>query len=50
MKESSIEEIPVGEPEHHLQEGHWYRDRFSDEVYRYIPPNSPARGSWKRIR
>jgi hypothetical protein len=50
LKEGSIEEIPVREPEHHLQEEHWYRDRFSDEVYRYIPPNFPARGSWEKIR
>jgi hypothetical protein len=49
LSEGAIEEIPVREPEHYLQEEHWYRDRSSHEVYRYIPPNFPARGSWKKI-
>ncbi len=51
ISDGEIEEIPVEEPKHPMLLGeHWYRDRESGEVYRYIPPEFPARGIWERIQ
>jgi hypothetical protein len=50
ITQSLIDEIAVKSPEHPLQEEHWYQDKATGEVYRYIPPNFPARGSWEKVQ
>lgn len=44
-----VEEMPVAQPEHPLLEEHWYRDVVTGDVYRYCPPEYPARGTWQKI-
>jgi len=44
-----VEEIPVAQPEHPRLEEHWYRDVASGDVYRYCPPEYPARGTWEKV-
>jgi hypothetical protein len=46
----TVVEIPVEPIEHPLQEEHWYLDRVTNAVFRYVPPNFPARGVWQRAR
>lgn len=44
-----VEEVAVERPEHPALEEHWYRDRESGEVYRYMPASFPARGKWEKV-
>jgi len=44
-----VEEIAASRPEHPRLEEHWYRDVATGDVYRYCPPEYPARGTWERI-
>ena len=27
----------------------WYRDKESGEIYRLVPPDPPAQGSWEKV-
>ncbi len=45
-----IEEVPVDPASAHpLQEEHWYREVGTQVIYRFVPPNFPARGHWGRL-
>ncbi len=43
IKVGKVKEIAVYKPEHPLLEEHWYRDVETGEIYRYCPPEFPAR-------
>jgi hypothetical protein len=49
IKAGEVEEIPVDTPEHPLLEEHWYREIKTGVVYRYCPPEFPARGVWEEV-
>ena len=44
-----VEEISVDTPEHPFLEEHWYQDMKTEEIYRYCPPEFPARGVWEKV-
>lgn len=47
--EGLIQEITVTRPQHPLLEEHWYRHLATGDVYRYCPPEFPARGAWEKV-
>lgn len=50
IRDGIIVEVPVKTPVSPL--GHveyWYREEVSGEIYRYVPPEFPARGIWEKI-
>ena len=49
IKIGEIIEILVDTPESPLLEEHWYRDQKTGGVYRYCPPEFPARGVWEEV-
>ena len=51
LKRGLVIEIPVEVPTCPLRghEEHWYKDHVTGEVYRYVPPEFPARGIWEKI-
>jgi oxalate decarboxylase/phosphoglucose isomerase-like protein (cupin superfamily) len=51
IKIGSIFEIPATDPVSLLagHEEHWYKNNDTGEVYRYVPPEFPARGIWEKV-
>ena len=50
IEQGIISEIPVEIPISPLgYEEHWYEDKQTGEVYRYVPPEFPARGIWGKV-
>lgn len=51
IKDGDIKKVPVTRVRK-IGEEHerWFLDLASNEVYRYIPPDFPAKGSWERVR
>ncbi len=50
IKEGLVQETHVEAAEHPMQEEHWYQEIATGYVYRYVPPNFPARGYWGKVR
>jgi hypothetical protein len=50
LKAGSIVEVPVKTPLSQTDyEEHWYQDKETGEIYRYVPPEFPARGVWEKV-
>ncbi len=50
LKDGAIVEIPVKRPLSPADyEEHWYQDKETGEIYRFVPPEFPARGIWEKI-
>lgn len=45
----TIVEIPVGLPDPLRKAERWFREASSGAIYRYVPPDFPARGVWEPV-
>ncbi len=49
LERGSVERIPVGKMLSHTMPEEWYREKETDIVYRYVPPEFPLKGHWGRV-
>ena len=49
LEKGTVERIPVGKLFSYTTPEEWYREKGTDIVYRYIPPEFPLKGHWLRV-
>lgn len=49
LEKGTVERIPVGKLFSYTTPEEWYREKETDIVYRYIPPEFPLKGMWARV-
>jgi hypothetical protein len=49
LEKGTVERIPVGKMFSHTTPEEWYREKDTDVVYRYIPPEFPLKGRWSKV-